>query len=176
MLRPLRLLSYHKSLKVTVNCFIKSIKPLINITAFILVFFLIFAIFGIVIFKGSFYHCDGIDESIINSFVSTKCDCMDYGGSWINEILNFDNIGQALMTLYVISTTDGWTDLMTLGMNSVEIDYQPKENNSWGWCFYYISFLVLTNFMIMEFYVGIIVDEFSKEQQQLEGTFNMNIN
>ena len=163
VLRPLRLISYYKSLKVTLNSFIKSIKSLIHMTGFILVFFLVFSIIGIIVFKGSFYFCNGLSDDVDHHFIITKFDCMDFGGNWVNQILNFDNIGQAMMTLYVISTTDGWTELMTMGIDSVDIDYQPRKNYSWGWCFYYIIFLVLTNFMVMEFYVGIIVEEFAKE-------------
>ena len=123
VLRPLRLISYYKSLKVTLNSFIKSIRSLIHITGFILVFFLVFSIIGIIVFKGSFFYCDGVDTQVVHDLVFTKFDCMDFGGNWVNQILNFDNIGQALMSLYVVSTTDGWTELMTMGIDSVNIDY-----------------------------------------------------
>lgn len=112
VLRPLRLISYYHSLKITLNSFIKSIKHLINITCFIFIFFIIYGIFGIVIFKGSFYYCTGLSEEILEHEIITMYDCLDYGGSWINPVLNFDNIGNALTSLFVLSTTNGWVDLL----------------------------------------------------------------
>lgn len=44
--------------------------------------------------------------------MSTKLECMDNGGNWINSPLNFDNILSAIVTLFVIASTEGWIDLM----------------------------------------------------------------
>ena len=46
VIRPLRLVNFNKSLKITLNALVKSFKQIINITSFILVFFIVFAIFG----------------------------------------------------------------------------------------------------------------------------------
>jgi len=44
--------------------------------------------------------------------IDNKWDCFDYGGSWVNNDYNFDNILNALITLFVISTTEGWVNLL----------------------------------------------------------------
>jgi hypothetical protein len=36
----------------------------------------------------------------------------------VNEDYNFDNIINAMITLFVISTTEGWVDLMVVGVDS----------------------------------------------------------
>ncbi len=37
---------------------------------------------------------------------------MDLGGDWVNNYLNFDNVLNGMVTLFVLSTTEGWVDLM----------------------------------------------------------------
>ena len=73
----------------------------------------------------------------------------------------------------MLSTTDGWIELMANGVDSVDTHMQPILNYSWYYCFFYIGFIVLTKFLIMEFYIGIIVEEFSKESRSLEGLMNI---
>lgn len=69
-----------------------------------MIFFLLFGILGVNQFKGSFFYC--------TIQANTKWDCMDHGGSWVNADYNFDNILNAIITLFVIATTEGWVDLM----------------------------------------------------------------
>ena len=35
---------------------------------------------------------------------------MDQGGNWINDFYNYDNIINAIITLFTIATTEGWVD------------------------------------------------------------------
>lgn len=37
--------------------------------------------------KGTFYHCTFIEKE-----VEDKVECMDYGGNWVNEGVNYDNV------------------------------------------------------------------------------------
>lgn len=50
---------------------------------------------------------------------------MNYGGDWINNDLNFDNILSAMVSLYVLSTTEGWVDIMWYGTDTRGIDLNP---------------------------------------------------
>jgi hypothetical protein len=43
---------------------------------------------------------------------------MDLGGSWVNSSMNFDNILSAIVTLFVIASTEGWIDMMWQGVDS----------------------------------------------------------
>lgn len=37
-----------------------------------------------------------------------KWDCLSAGGEWVNQIYNFDDIPNAMVTLFVMATTAGW--------------------------------------------------------------------
>lgn len=38
--------------------------------------------------------------------IETKWDCLNYGGEWVNRYLNFDNVFNAMVILYSISTVN----------------------------------------------------------------------
>ena len=90
---------------------------MLNLLFVCFIFFLLFGIFGVNFFKGAFSSCANLDRKI-----ATKLECMDYGGSWVNSRLNFDNILLAIVTLFVIASTEGWIDLMWQGVDSVGIN------------------------------------------------------
>jgi len=117
ILRPLRLISKNEGLKIAINSLVFSIPLMINLLLVCFIFFLLFGIFGVNFFKGAFYQCVSIDD--LMSKVSTMWDCMDYGGNWVNQKSNFDNIFEAMVSLFVIATTEGWVDMMWIGVDSV---------------------------------------------------------
>ena len=45
-------------------------------------------------------------------------DCMDYGGDWIRDDSNFDNIAQAMSTMFKVAMTEGWLQIMQKGVDS----------------------------------------------------------
>ena len=65
-------------------------------------------------FKGTFYYCEGPDVSD----VITRVDCVNKGSQykWLNRKYNFDNLGQALMALFVLASRDGWVNIMYQGL------------------------------------------------------------
>ena len=74
-------------------------------------------------FKGVFFYCDGPD--VVNQNITNKVDCLKYPQNrWRNQKYNFDNLGQALMCLFVLSSKDGWVDIMYHGLDAVGVDQQ----------------------------------------------------
>uniref|UniRef100_A0A8C6Y9N8 Calcium voltage-gated channel subunit alpha1 H n=1 Tax=Naja naja TaxID=35670 RepID=A0A8C6Y9N8_NAJNA len=89
-LRPLRVISRAPGLKLVVETLISSLRPIGNIVLICCAFFIIFGILGVQLFKGKFYHCEGVD--IRN--ISTKTDCRKAHYKWVRRKYNFDNLGQ----------------------------------------------------------------------------------
>ena len=79
--------------------------------------------YGFQLFKGLFFYCDG--PNVPNQNITDKIDCLQYPENrWINQKYNFDNLLQALMSLFVLSSKDGWVDIMYHGLDAVGIDKQ----------------------------------------------------
>lgn len=170
-LRPLRVINRLMGLKLVVQTLLLSLRPIGNIVLICCTFFIIFGILGVQLFKGTFYYCDGPDPLEIMRTVRTKEDClMDHRSRWINRKYNFDNLGQALMALFVLSSKDGWVNIMYTGLDAVGVDMQPRENyNEWR-LLYFISFLLLVAFFVLNMFVGVVVENFHRcrKEQELE--------
>ena len=54
----------------------------------------------------------------------TNCKTEDPNNEWINQKYNFDDLGQALMSLFVLSSKDGWVGIMYSGLDAVDVDMQ----------------------------------------------------
>lgn len=170
-LRPLRVINRLMGLKLVVQTLLLSLRPIGNIVLICCTFFIIFGILGVQLFKGTFYYCDGPDPLEIMRTVKTKEDCLvDHRNRWVNRKYNFDNLGQALMALFVLSSKDGWVNIMYTGLDAVGVDMQPRENyNEWR-LLYFISFLLLVAFFVLNMFVGVVVENFHRcrKEQELE--------
>ncbi|CAG9531711.1 unnamed protein product [Cercopithifilaria johnstoni] len=164
-LRPLRVINRAPGVKLVVMTLISSLKPIGNIVLICCTFFIIFGILGVQLFKGMMFHCVG--PNISN--VTTRADClMDPRNRWVNHRYNFDNLGQALMSLFVLSSKDGWVAIMYQGIDATGVDLQPIENyNEWR-MIYFISFLLLVGFFVLNMFVGVVVENFHKCKEALE--------
>lgn len=185
-LKPLRVINRAPGLKLVVQTLLSSLKPIGNIVLICCTFFIIFGILGVQLFKGLFFYCDGPD--VIAQNITNKMECLQHKENrWINQKYNFDNLGGALMSLFVLSSKDGWVDIMYHGLDAVGIDQQvsfyqysefkqlffpfnfkPKQNyNEWR-LLYFISFLLLVGFFVLNMFVGVVVENFHRCRAEQE--------
>ncbi|XP_036862815.2 voltage-dependent T-type calcium channel subunit alpha-1I isoform X3 [Manis javanica] len=163
-LRPLRVISRAPGLKLVVETLISSLKPIGNIVLICCAFFIIFGILGVQLFKGKFYHCLGIDTRNITN----RSDCVAANYRWVHHKYNFDNLGQALMSLFVLASKDGWVNIMYNGLDAVAVDQQPVPNHNPWMLLYFISFLLIVSFFVLNMFVGVVVENFHKCRQHQE--------
>uniref|UniRef100_A0A8C9T4L8 Voltage-dependent T-type calcium channel subunit alpha-1H n=1 Tax=Scleropages formosus TaxID=113540 RepID=A0A8C9T4L8_SCLFO len=163
-LRPLRVISRAPGLKLVVETLITSLKPIGNIVLICCAFFIIFGILGVQLFKGKFFYCVGPDVKN----VTNKSDCLSANYKWVHHKYNFDNLGQALMSLFVLASKDGWVNIMYHGLDAVSIDQQPITNHNPWMLLYFISFLLIVSFFVLNMFVGVVVENFHKCRQHQE--------
>ncbi|XP_006924883.1 voltage-dependent T-type calcium channel subunit alpha-1G isoform X8 [Pteropus alecto] len=163
-LRPLRVISRAQGLKLVVETLMSSLKPIGNIVVICCAFFIIFGILGVQLFKGKFFVCQGEDTRNITN----KSDCAEARYRWVRHKYNFDNLGQALMSLFVLASKDGWVDIMYDGLDAVGVDQQPIMNHNPWMLLYFISFLLIVAFFVLNMFVGVVVENFHKCRQHQE--------
>ena len=79
-LRPLRVISHNRSMKLIVSALFESVGALANVVLLVGACFLMFGIFGMNLFAGKFYYClrDGdTDYTLLTMHV-----CEKNGGTW----------------------------------------------------------------------------------------------
>ena len=82
--------------------------------------------------------------------------------SWSSDDMNFDNIFNAMQTLFEMSTTEGWTAVMYNGVDARSPELAPKRDNNPPIAFFFVAFEVVANFFILNLFVGIILDNFAQ--------------
>lgn len=132
-LRPLRMIRRAPGLKLVVQTLLFSLKPIGNTVLIAAIFFVMFGILGVQIFKGTFYHCEGDSE------VKNKEDCIGRRvGCWQNRMYNFDNL------------------------------FNPIKNYREWRLAYFIPFLMLGGFLVLNMIVGVVVENFQRCRERLE--------
>jgi len=75
------------------------------------------------------------------------------------------------MTLYQVSTTEGWVDVMFNGIDSIAVDYQMKENFTPFWSLFFVFFIIVGNFFVLNLFVGVVISTFNREKELLGKNF-----
>ncbi|KAF5289783.1 hypothetical protein FQA39_LY03700 [Lamprigera yunnana] len=179
-LRPLRVINRAPGLKLVVQTLLSSLRPIGNIVLICCTFFIIFGILGVQLFKGAFYYCQGENSK----GVKNKTECIERGNKWINQKYNFDDLGKALMSLFVLSSKDGWVNIMYTGLDAVGEDqqvtfasgktnrlqslFQPIVNYSEWRLLYFIAFILLVGFFVLNMFVGVVVENFHRCREEQE--------
>jgi Ion transport protein len=146
-----------------------------------ILFFIIFGVIGVSFFKGKYYECltEGVTqiEGYESIFVlETKWDCINTGGEWRRMYYNFDNIYQAMSTLFIMANVGGWSDVMYVGTKVTDIDYYWRDQNHPYWVFFFIGFMVIGSFFLLNLFIGVVFTNFKRETDQLGGYNLMNDN
>ena len=121
-------------MKVIVNALLGSVTALFNVVIVIMMVWVMFAILGISFFGNKMAHCEGIDDYYNIGIVQ----CERIGGTWTNFEGNFDNILNSFVTLFVLSSLEGWPNFMAYALDSNDAEVGPSYNNNIFAAFYFL--------------------------------------
>ena len=65
-----------------------------------------------------------------------------------------------MVTLFIISSLEGWPSIMFLTIDSNEKDYGPEKDNLKIIAFYFIGFILVGSFFLLNLFVGVIFFHF----------------
>lgn len=138
----------------------KSLKDLINILIVQLMVWFIFAMFGVIIYKNKLGYCEYPLNFGVNQ---AQCE-----GEWITAVHNFDNIFNAISTLWVVCTADGWGLIFQVCYNANSSDVGPTMlGNKWITYIYFFLFQVIGAQFFMGFFTGILFANFQTNRTLL---------
>lgn len=72
------------------------------------------------------------------------------------------------MALFVLASKDGWVQIMYYGIDAVGVDKQPIDNYNEWMLLYFISFLLLVGFFVLNMFVGVVIENFHKCRAEQE--------
>ena len=120
-LRPLRFISHNVALKMVIVALFDSVGSIFNVVIVVLIVWLMFAILGVNLFAGKFFYC-----TEMTYFTETEQECINRGGEWLNAKATFDDVGSAMLTLFGVSTLEGWPNVLSQAVTATEVDRGPK--------------------------------------------------
>jgi hypothetical protein len=156
-LRPLRVISHNVAMKMIVAALFESVGAILNVMVVVLCVWLMFAILAINLLSGKSFYC-----SLDMYTYHTKDECNVAGGSWERYDSNYDNIAQAMMTLFIVSSLEGWPDVMIQSVDSSVLNEGPKMEASTTYIYFYIIFIFVGSFFLLNFFIGVLFLEYEK--------------
>ena len=99
---------------------------------------------------------------VTNELDLNEQDCATVGGTWSNPPYNFDNIFQAFKSLFIVSTLEGWIDIMHAGMDVNGPGNAPLRDNQFYNFLFFWFFVILGAYFVTNIFVGVMVNFFSE--------------
>nr|AAA31159.1 dihydropyridine calcium channel receptor protein [Oryctolagus cuniculus] len=171
VLRPLRAINRAKGLKHVVQCVFVAIRTIGNIVLVTTLLQFMFACIGVQLFKGKFFSCNDLSKM-------TEEECRGYyyvykdgdptqmelrPRQWIHNDFHFDNVLSAMMSLFTVSTFEGWPQLLYRAIDSNEEDMGPVYNNRVEMAIFFIIYIILIAFFMMNIFVGFVIVTFQEQ-------------
>jgi hypothetical protein len=158
-LRPLRFINKNISMKIVIKAMIESLAALLNVGVVLVLVWLMFAILGVSLFGGKFYSCS-------NPNLTTRDECEKYGNDWETYDPNFDNVPEAYMALFIVSSGENWPDIMRHAMDVTEEDHAPVKDNTIYAAYYFIIFVFIGSYFFLNLFIGVIFEHFNEAKNQ----------
>ena len=79
---------------------------------------------------------------------------------------NFDDISQSMMTLFIVSSLEGWPDIMYQGLDITRVDFGPKFQGNIKQAIFFIVFILIGSFFLLNFFVGVLFLKYSEAQKR----------
>ena len=88
---------------------------------------------------------------------------------WIRHEYHFDNTASSMLTLFEVSTLEMWPDYMFTAIDS-RYEETPVTNYEPIWALFFVVFIFVTAFFIMNLFVGVMIDKFNEIQKEMNGS------
>ncbi|XP_043594549.1 muscle calcium channel subunit alpha-1 isoform X10 [Bombus pyrosoma] len=160
--------------KYVVKCVIVAIKTIGNIMLVTYLLQFMFAVIGVQLFKGKFFYCSDASKMTKDECQGTYLE-YDNGDinkpvmkerSWVQQRFHFDDVAKAMLTLFTVSTFEGWPSLLDVSIDSNKEDHGPIHNFRPIVAAYYIIYIIIIAFFMVNIFVGFVIVTFQNEGEQ----------
>ena len=179
VLRTVRLLYRFESIKTVLISLAQALPLVVNGLILVFVAFFVLAILGVQLFKGKFYQCNDLSieqvADCIGNYTVTVQDAVlsrneTVSRLWMRQPYHFDNVFAALLTVFVIGVSDGWSNIMYTGMDVTHIGGGLTYYASAYYCIYFVICFVVCNMIGLNIIIGILINYFSQMKEKNDGS------
>ncbi|XP_078029520.1 voltage-dependent R-type calcium channel subunit alpha-1E [Epinephelus lanceolatus] len=172
VLRPLKTIKRLPKLKAVFDCVVTSLKNVFNILIVYQLFMFIFAVIAVQLFKGKFFYCT-------DSSMNTEKECQGYyidysrdkkevkRREWRRHEFHYDNVCWALLTLFTVSTGEGWPQVLQHSTDVTEESMGPSRGNRMEMSIFYVVYFVVFPFFFVNIFVALIIITFQEQGDKM---------
>ena len=85
---------------------------------------------------------------------------------WKPNPFNFDDVNNAMLTLFTVSTFEGWPRLLYISIDSNAEDTGPQMNYRPAVAIFYIVYIIVIAFFMVNIFVGFVIVTFQNEGEK----------
>ncbi|XP_040216179.1 voltage-dependent R-type calcium channel subunit alpha-1E isoform X1 [Rana temporaria] len=172
VLRPLKTIKRLPKLKAVFDCVVNSLKNVFNILIVYKLFMFIFAVIAVQLFKGKFFYCTDsskdTEKECIGSYIDHEKNKMEVKRrEWKRHEFHYDNIIWALLTLFTVSTGEGWPQVLQHSVDVTEEDRGPSRGNRMEMSIFYVVYFVVFPFFFVNIFVALIIITFQEQGDKM---------
>uniref|UniRef100_A0AAR2LCI8 Voltage-dependent P/Q-type calcium channel subunit alpha-1A n=1 Tax=Pygocentrus nattereri TaxID=42514 RepID=A0AAR2LCI8_PYGNA len=182
VLRPLKTIKRLPKLKAVFDCVVNSLKNVLNILIVYMLFMFIFAVVAVQLFKGRFFYCT--DESkeferdckgeylVYERDNEVKAEKRE----WKKYDFHYDNVLWALLTLFTVSTGEGWPQVLKHSVDSTFEKQGPSPGFRMEMSIFYVVYFVVFPFFFVNIFVALIIITFQEQGDKMMEDYSLEKN
>uniref|UniRef100_A0AAV2J028 Voltage-dependent N-type calcium channel subunit alpha n=1 Tax=Knipowitschia caucasica TaxID=637954 RepID=A0AAV2J028_KNICA len=168
VLRPLKTIKRLPKLKAVFDCVVNSLKNVLNILIVYILFMFIFAVIAVQLFKGKFFYCTdeskGLEKDCRGQFLDyDREDVAAQPREWKKYEFHYDNVLWAFLTLFTVSTGEGWPLVLKHSMDATYEDQGPSPGFRMETSIFYVVYFVVFPFFFVNIFVALIIITFQEQ-------------
>uniref|UniRef100_A0A452H6X4 Voltage-dependent L-type calcium channel subunit alpha n=1 Tax=Gopherus agassizii TaxID=38772 RepID=A0A452H6X4_9SAUR len=163
VLRPLRAINRAKGLKHVVQCVFVAIKTIGNIVIVTTLLQFMFACIGVQLFKVRAPPGQNPVGYFIVYLDGSPTQLRLHQREWVHNDFHFDNVLSAMMSLFTVSTFEGWPQLLYKAIDTHTEDMGPIYNYRVEIAIFFIIYIILIAFFMMNIFVGFVIVTFQEQ-------------
>ncbi|XP_029115190.1 calcium channel, voltage-dependent, N type, alpha 1B subunit, a isoform X5 [Scleropages formosus] len=168
VLRPLKTIKRLPKLKAVFDCVVNSLKNVLNILIVYLLFMFIFAVIAVQLFKGKFFFCTdeskGLEKDCRGQFLYYDNDEVSAEPrEWKKYEFHYDNVLWAFLTLFTVSTGEGWPTVLKHSVDATFEDQGPSPGFRIEMSIFYVVYFVVFPFFFVNIFVALIIITFQEQ-------------
>uniref|UniRef100_A0AAQ4PQF7 Voltage-dependent N-type calcium channel subunit alpha n=1 Tax=Gasterosteus aculeatus aculeatus TaxID=481459 RepID=A0AAQ4PQF7_GASAC len=168
VLRPLKTIKRLPKLKAVFDCVVNSLKNVLNILIVYILFMFIFAVIAVQLFKGKFFYCTdeskGLEKDCKGQFLDYDQDeVAAMPREWKKYEFHYDNVLWAFLTLFTVSTGEGWPTVLKHSVDATFEDTGPSPGYRIEMSIFYVVYFVVFPFFFVNIFVALIIITFQEQ-------------
>uniref|UniRef100_UPI00358F1DA9 voltage-dependent N-type calcium channel subunit alpha-1B-like n=1 Tax=Myxine glutinosa TaxID=7769 RepID=UPI00358F1DA9 len=181
VLRPLKTIKRLPKLKAVFDCVVNSLKNVFNILIVYMLFMFIFAVIAVQLFKGKFFFCTdsskGTAQECKGYYLKYERDSVKVAKrEWKRFEFHYDNVIWALLTLFTVSTGEGWPKVLMHSVQATGEGQGPSPSYRMEMSIFYVVFFIVFPFFFVNIFVALIIITFQEQGDKVMSEYNLEKN